>query len=591
MASNNNLPMPVYAGVDWEPGVIHVCVRNHEKELDRALVKIGFDAASTLLSWFRDYSSKNNTKFVACALSENEWLSDIASRLWLELDISPFIAPHEESPQKASKAALYVAQQFNPDHSYGAKVLERQKVFTPPLATLFEYESISEPSIFQRLLQESAAFKNKDLVFVSATPQGGGVALMRHSLMRLYRLLGVNASWHVMLDDPEIFAITKKKFHNVFQGVADGGTKLEKHEIEAFNAWTEKNFSALNNIFKQADVIVIDDPQPSGLVGLIKKKWPGKPVIYRSHIHLDALLANKKGTPQNITWNFIWENVKSADLFISHPVKNFVPKVVPKEKVVFMGATTDRLDGLNKELSDEQKGYYMRLFNKILVDQGQTPLDHTRPFLTQIARFDPSKGIPDLLEAYRQLRLKLDSENLESPQLVIAGNASIDDPDGIPIYQLISEMLSTASYREIASDVKVMRVPHFDQLLNTLLRECVVALQLSHKEGFEVKVSEALMKGKPIIATRTGGIPLQIRDNKSGFLVNVGDTNAVAKHLFQLLTNKKLYQNMSVSALENVNVDVNSVHQATYWLFMANKLLGEGLKGNNTYIGKLLDDK
>ncbi|GHO68242.1 hypothetical protein KSC_071340 [Ktedonobacter sp. SOSP1-52] len=32
------------------------------------------------------------------------------------------------------------------------------------------------------------------------------------------------------------------------------------------------------------------------------------------------------------------------------------------------------------------------------------PLDLGRPYFAQIARFDPSKGIPDALESYRQVR-------------------------------------------------------------------------------------------------------------------------------------------------------------------------------------------
>lgn len=33
------------------------------------------------------------------------------------------------------------------------------------------------------------------IAFFSATPQGGGVALMRHALMRFCRLLGLNVQW------------------------------------------------------------------------------------------------------------------------------------------------------------------------------------------------------------------------------------------------------------------------------------------------------------------------------------------------------------------------------------------------------------
>ena len=55
------------------------------------------------------------------------------------------------------------------------------------------------------------------------------------------------------------------------------------------------------------------------------------------------------------------------------------------------------------------------------------------------------------------------------------------------------------------------------------MRKATVAWQLSLREGFEVKVTEAIMKGVPIVATKAGGIPLQVRDGETGFLVEVGD--------------------------------------------------------------------
>jgi hypothetical protein len=38
--------------------------------------------------------------------------------------------------------------------------------------------------------------KGTKVAFFSATPQGGGVALMRHALVRFARLLGVNVRWY-----------------------------------------------------------------------------------------------------------------------------------------------------------------------------------------------------------------------------------------------------------------------------------------------------------------------------------------------------------------------------------------------------------
>lgn len=95
------------------------------------------------------------------------------------------------------------------------------------------------------------------------------------------------------------------------------------------------------------------------------------------------------------------------------------------------------------------------------------------------------------------------------------------------------------------------------------------ALQLSSREGFEVKVSEALHAGKPVIASRTGGIPLQIEHGKSGYLVDVGDNATVAKHMFDLYTDDDLYDNMSEYARTHVSDEVGTVGNAAAWMYLA----------------------
>ena len=104
------------------------------------------------------------------------------------------------------------------------------------------------------------------------------------------------------------------------------------------------------------------------------------------------------------------------------------------------------------------------------------------------------------------------------------------------------------------------------------------ALQLSTREGFEVKVSEALHAGKPVIASRTGGIPLQIVHGKSGYLVDVGDNDTVAKHMFDLYTNDDLYDDMCEYAKTHVSDEVGTVGNALGWYYLAAKWLEVGVK-------------
>src|SRR5690606_3158315 len=236
--------------------------------------------------------------------------------------------------------------------------------------------------------------------------------------------------WHVLKEDADVFLITKTKFHNVLQAVASPDVVLTDDDKNTYLEWSKHNADILRQAYMNADVIVIDDPQPAGLIPHIKKDQPEVKIIYRSHIQIVAELANTVGTAQHTTWQFIWNFANHADAFIAHPISEFVPAGVPKSKLVYMPATGDPLDGLNKELTKTQIKYYRDVFNDFLINDNQTPLDTSRPYITQVARFDPSKGIPDVLEAYRSLRAKFDRAGRVPPQLVIAGFGSIDDPDG-----------------------------------------------------------------------------------------------------------------------------------------------------------------
>lgn len=214
------------------------------------------------------------------------------------------------------------------------------------------------------------------------------------------------------------------------------------------------------------------------------------------------------------------------------------------------------------------------------------PLDE---YIIQIARFDPSKGIFDVLDAYKKMHDRLVSErpDLTPPKLLICGHGSVDDPDGALIYDEAINYLET-KIPHLRHRICLRRMRPLDQALNALLSKARIALQLSTREGFEVKVSEAIHKGKPVIATRAGGIPLQIEHNKSGFLVDVGDTDAVAQHLFELWTDDGLYRRMSEYALTHVFDEVSTVGNSLNWLYLASTLSkGKSVQPQGRWINDL----
>lgn len=139
--------------------------------------------------------------------------------------------------------------------------------------------------------------------------------------------------------------------------------------------------------------------------------------------------------------------------------------------------------------------YYLHILRQTCQAQALPQLDYpNRGFFTQIARFDPSKGIPDVIKSYARFReLMKDEPKRNVHQLVICGHGSVDDPDGSLIYDQTMNLINQ-SYPGLADDIVVVRLGPSDQILNAIMSLSTVALQLSTREGFEVKVSEALHK-------------------------------------------------------------------------------------------------
>lgn len=166
------------------------------------------------------------------------------------------------------------------------------------------------------------------------------------------------------------------------------------------------------------------------------------------------------------------------------------------------------------------------------------------------------------------------------------GNGSVDDPDGTLIHdQTMSYIDSYCPY--LADSISVQRLEPNDQLLNALLSNAHVVLQLSIREGFEVKVSEALKKGRPVIASRVGGIQLQVQHERNGFLIEPGDWKDAAGYLFRLWTDHELHDRMSEVAAQTVSDEVGTVGNALAWFYLATKFQDGGVEGAGRWVNDL----
>ncbi|KAL2891966.1 Trehalose phosphorylase [Ceratocystis lukuohia] len=565
------------------------------------------------------YEQEHFVKFIGAGLpiALQKKSPGLCSRLWLQLDIVPISMRteqdlpgyrweqrliEEQADSMARKCILLFGPSLVPVLQVGFRgIVQTDCGFRAHLATKEDFKSTCGTSTWDAMMHYVKQLKAKKIkiAFFSSTPQGGGVALMRHALVRFARVLGVDLTWYVPKPRPGVFRITKN-MHNILQGVSEPGQRISHKDQAAVTEWISRNaercwLSPDGPLCSPkeggADIVVIDDPQMPGLIPLIKKHTPNRPVIYRSHIQIRSDLIAKAGSPQAEVWDYLWNNIKQADMFISHPIPEFVPHNVPREKVAYMPATTDWLDGLNKPLNNWDTGYYGHLYNSACHAQNMTHISHPDyKYFIQIARFDPAKGIDHVIHSYAAFRKRCTERDVSKiPQLIVCGNGSVDDPDANTIYDKTMELIEN-SYPDLASSISVMRLDPNDQLLNTLMSNAVAVLQLSTREGFEVKVSEALHAGRPVIASTAGGIPIQVKDRVNGFLVDAGDTEAVADHLLQLSTDKAFWNRMSEAARTGVSDEVGTVGNALCWFYLATTLAqtgNNGVKGNERWINDM----
>lgn len=85
-----------------------------------------------------------------------------------------------------------------------------------------------------------------------------------------------------------------------------------------------------------------------------------------------------------------------------------------------------------------------------------------------------------------------------------------------------------------------------------IMRQLHLLIVPSQFEPFGRSVIEAMACGRPVIASRDGGIPEIIKDGETGYLVEVGDYTGFARAALRLLDDRKHWEETSRRAVEDV---------------------------------------
>jgi glycosyltransferase involved in cell wall biosynthesis len=102
-----------------------------------------------------------------------------------------------------------------------------------------------------------------------------------------------------------------------------------------------------------------------------------------------------------------------------------------------------------------------------------------------------------------------------------------------------------------------------------------VYVHASRADTFPNTIIESLACGTPVVATAVGGIPEQIEDTRTGFLVPAGDAHALADRLMQLLADPALRSGMGTRGAETARREFDLRQQASAYLAWYHELVHE----------------
>ncbi len=378
--------------------------------------------------------------------------------------------------------------------------------------SLADYTHIVGRDLIAEIRELAEPLQGARVVHVSATAFGGGVSEILYTLVPLMKDVGLDVEWQVIYGREEFFNATKL-MHNALQGAP------EDLSAEQWDTWQRYNEMNARELVGGWDVALIHDPQPAALHTLVPEKARGW--VWRCHIDLS--------TPNPATIARLLPYITTYPQSLFH-MAQYVPEGMGG-KVNIVPPAIDPLAPKNMALSPEDAAYVCSQFG----------IDVDRPMICQVSRFDPWKDPLGVIDAYRIVK-----ESHPDVQLALVGSMASDDPEGWDYFN--------ATVAHAAGDPDVHILNNFNNVgaieVNAFQSQSDVLIQKSTREGFGLTVSEAIWKARPFVGGNVGGIPLQVENGVSGFLV--GTAQECAERTMEILADPGLGKTLGRNGKEHV---------------------------------------
>ena len=393
---------------------------------------------------------------------------------------------------------------------------------------------------------------------INSTSIGGGVAEMLQPLLGYTRGAGVDTRWLVIGGSHGFFELTKRVHHALHDSRGDGRA-LDAAAHRLYQETLRDNAAELLGVIQPGDFVLLHDPQTAGLAPALMAH--GARVVWRCHIGSD-----QPGTEVDRGWAFLRPYLEAVPAFVFSRAA-YAPPWAAGERVAVIQPSIDVFSAKNEELTGDQ-------IHSILVETGliEGPMperadlsfsrsdgtpgrversadivrlgrapDFASPLVVQVSRWDPLKDMAGVMDGFAAAAVA--GKIPEAAHLILAGpnvHAVADDPEAPALFHDVVDRSKQLPHA-IRRRVHLVNLPTADidenaVVVNALQRHATVVVQKSLREGFGLTATEAMWKGRPVIASAVGGLQDQIEDGKSGLLLkNPGDLESFGDLLGVLL--------------------------------------------------------
>lgn len=381
------------------------------------------------------------------------------------------------------------------------------------------------------------AFSGHGIVNVNSTATGGGVAEMLNVLLPLTLGAGIPTRWFVIEGDPAFFALTKRLHHRLHGDKGDDG-ELSTVERALMADVVARNAPVLLEQVTPDDVVILHDPQPAPLAAMLAER--GIPVLWRCHVGIDH---DNEYTEQ--AWSFLRGFLEGNVQTYVFTRSSYAPSWIPPERLRVIKPSIDPLAPKNQDLAPidvlgalsgagiiggpgfgaasftRSDGSAARFTMTADVTRSGEPPGADVPLVVQVSRWDPLKDMAGVMRGFVTHVAPHSEAHLA---LVGPSTASVsDDPEGqVVLDEIVEEWRSLPP--DVRDRVHLVSLPMDDPeqngaLVNAVQRHAAIVVQKSLAEGFGLTVTEAMFKGRPVVASDIGGITDQIDDQVSGVLI------------------------------------------------------------------------